>query len=90
MAENSDIHPGQQSTWRSFTRVASDEVDFLNVEIVMLGRLHGIAAPYNGTVQHIAGQLAQREDFSNPLPLEGILSLVSSSRWRGVELAVAR
>ncbi len=74
VADNSGIHPGQQSTWQSFTRGASSEVDFLNGEIVLLGRLHGIATPYNDAVQYIAGQLAQRGEFSGPLPLEDVLA----------------
>jgi 2-dehydropantoate 2-reductase len=91
VAQSSGIHPGQQSTWQSFTRGASSEVDFLNGEIVLLGRVHGVATPYNDAVQRIAGRLAQHGGFSDPLPLEDILSLVGSGDQRhGLELAVAR
>lgn len=78
-AHDSGIHPGQQSTWQSFTRGASSEVDFLNGEIVLLGRLHGHPTPYNEAVQALAGKLAQQGSFSSPLPLDAILSLVDNS-----------
>lgn len=74
VAPDSGIVRGQQSTWQSFTRGASSEVDFLNGEIVLLGRLHGIATPYNVVVQALAGELAQRGTFIAPLPLEAIIS----------------
>ncbi|NKF32422.1 ketopantoate reductase family protein, partial [Pseudomonas sp. BGM005] len=45
VAPESGIKPGQQSTWQSFTRRTSSEVDYLNGEIVRLGRIHGIATP---------------------------------------------
>jgi 2-dehydropantoate 2-reductase len=76
IAPDSGIVPGQQSTWQSFKRGASSEVDFLNGEIVLIGRLHGIATPYNEAVQTLAGELAQKGAFTEPLPLEAIVSLL--------------
>lgn len=76
IASESGIVPSQQSTWQSFTRGASSEVDFLNGEIVLLGRLHGIATPYNEAVQTLAGELAQKGAFTEPLPLEAIVALL--------------
>lgn len=90
-AQNSGIQPGQQSTWQSFTRGASSEVDFLNGEIVLLGRLHGVATPYNDAVQRLAGTLAQKGGFSAPLSLDVILSLVDNSeptRQTGLAAAI--
>jgi 2-dehydropantoate 2-reductase len=69
-AENSGIEPGQQSTWQSFRRGASSEVDYLNGEIVLLGRLSGIATPYNEAAQHLAGRAAGQPAFERLLPLE--------------------
>jgi len=41
-------HRGGGSTWQSLARGAtSTEVDWLNGEIVLLGRLHGVATPIN-------------------------------------------
>lgn len=46
------------SSWQSLARGAgSIEVDFLNGEIALLGRLHGVPAPANSAVQRIASRL---------------------------------
>ncbi|AGS25966.1 ketopantoate reductase ApbA/PanE domain-containing protein (plasmid) [Rhizobium etli] len=58
VAPESGIEPGQQSTWQSFTRGATSEVDYLNGEIVRLARIHGIAAPLNAAFQRAAARLA--------------------------------
>ncbi|HEY0214261.1 MAG TPA: 2-dehydropantoate 2-reductase N-terminal domain-containing protein [Paenirhodobacter sp.] len=49
---------GQQSTWQSFARGASSEVDYLNGEIALLGVLHGVPTPWNRAVQKLAARLA--------------------------------
>lgn len=59
LAPNCGIVPGQQSTWQSIARGVSNEVDYLNGEIVLLGRLHGVATPFNEAIQSAVGQLAQ-------------------------------
>lgn len=59
VADDSGIERGQQSTWQSFTRGASSEVDYLNGEIVRLARLHGVAAPVNAAFQQAAAELAR-------------------------------
>lgn len=59
IVEGSGIERGQQSTWQSFTRGASSEVDYLNGEIVRLGRLHGIETPLNAAFQRAAAELAR-------------------------------
>ena len=49
------------STWQSLAKGASSvEVDYLNGEIVLLGRLHGVATPANETLQRLINQMAQR------------------------------
>ncbi|MDS7596987.1 2-dehydropantoate 2-reductase N-terminal domain-containing protein [Agrobacterium tumefaciens] len=79
IAPNSGIQPGQQSTWQSFTRGASSEVDYLNGEIVLLGRLHGVPTPYNEAVQVLTGKLEHGGGFSGALPLQQVQALVDSS-----------
>jgi 2-dehydropantoate 2-reductase len=59
VAQGSGIEPGQQSTWQSFVRGTSSEVDYLNGEIARLGRLHEIAVPLNTAVQRAAARLAR-------------------------------
>ncbi|MFD2418228.1 rhodanese-like domain-containing protein [Amycolatopsis pigmentata] len=49
------------STWQSMVRGAgSVEVDFLNGEIVLLGRLHGVPTPLNALVQRRLSLAAER------------------------------
>jgi 2-dehydropantoate 2-reductase len=51
---------GGGSSWQSLQRGAgSIEADFLNGEIVLLGRLHGIATPVNGVLQRLADEAAR-------------------------------
>jgi 2-dehydropantoate 2-reductase len=48
------------SSWQSIARgTGSIETDYLNGEIVMLGRLHGVPTPVNALLQRMAGDLAR-------------------------------
>jgi 2-dehydropantoate 2-reductase len=66
---------GKRSTWQSFARGAGSEVDFLNGEIVLLGRLHGIPTPANARVQRVLGVLsatgggAELQDITSIIPV---------------------
>ncbi len=47
------------SSWQSLARRAPGiETDYLNGEVVLLGRLHGIATPINALLQRLANRLA--------------------------------
>ncbi len=51
-----DYPDSKLSTWQSFQRGASSvEVDFLNGEIVLLGRLHNAPTPWNEALQRVLG-----------------------------------
>ncbi|MEU6643984.1 2-dehydropantoate 2-reductase N-terminal domain-containing protein [Saccharomonospora sp. NPDC046836] len=50
--------PGRQSTWQSFVRGTSSEVDYLNGEIVLQARRAGLAAPFNAAVQRVLARSA--------------------------------
>jgi 2-dehydropantoate 2-reductase len=51
---------GGGSTWQSLARGAGRvEADYLNGEIVLLGRLHGIPTPVNEAFQQLANELAR-------------------------------
>jgi 2-dehydropantoate 2-reductase len=51
---------GGGSSWQSLERgLGSIETDYLNGEIVLLGRLHGVATPANALVQRMAGEAAR-------------------------------
>jgi 2-dehydropantoate 2-reductase len=50
---------GGGSSWQSLTRgTGSIEADFLNGEIVLLGREHGVATPLNEALQRLANRAA--------------------------------
>ncbi|MEU4238235.1 rhodanese-like domain-containing protein [Actinoplanes sp. NPDC026619] len=42
---------GGNSTWQSLARQAPPEIDYLSGEIVLLGRLHGVATPHNEAIR---------------------------------------
>lgn len=47
------------SSWQSLSRgTGTIEADFLNGEIVLLGRIHGVPTPVNETLQRLANQAA--------------------------------
>ncbi|MCD7109659.1 ketopantoate reductase family protein [Rhizobium sp. DKSPLA3] len=72
VAEDSGIERGQQSTWQSFTRGTSSEVDYLNGEIVRLARLHGIPAPLNAALQQAVGRLVRDGGRPGSVGLDGV------------------
>lgn len=50
---------GGGSTWQSLARGTGDtEADYLNGEVVLLGRLHGVPTPVNEGLQRLARDLA--------------------------------
>ncbi|HXY43702.1 MAG TPA: ketopantoate reductase C-terminal domain-containing protein, partial [Acidimicrobiales bacterium] len=56
---------GGGSSWQSLARGAgSIESDYLNGEIVLLGRLHGFPTPLNATLQRLASEGAR--DLRSP------------------------
>ncbi len=51
---------GGSSSWQSLARgTGAIEADYLNGEIVLLGRLHGVPTPVNATLQRLANQAAR-------------------------------
>ena len=51
----------RDSIWQSLERrLGSIETDYLNGEIVLLGRLHGVPTPVNEVLQRLANDLARR------------------------------
>ena len=54
---------GGGSTWQSLKRGSSTvETDYLNGEIVLLGRLHGVSTPVNELLQRVARRMAVNGD----------------------------
>ncbi len=74
------------STWQSLERRAgTTEVDYLNGEVVLLGRLHGVPTPVNAVLQRVAARMA-REGMAPGSFRESDLLAVA---LRGVQRVVA-
>jgi len=57
------------SSWQSVTRGAgSIEADYLNGEIVLLGRLHGVPTPANALLQRLANEHVRSRPASSEQP----------------------
>ena len=51
---------GGGSTWQSLARGSGVETDYLNGEIALLGRLHGVPTPANARIQALMAEAAAR------------------------------
>ncbi|MDP6706582.1 MAG: 2-dehydropantoate 2-reductase N-terminal domain-containing protein [Alphaproteobacteria bacterium] len=61
------------SSWQSMMRGNRDiETDYLNGEIVQLGRLHGVPTPVNCALQQMANELARSGGAAQSIPLQGL------------------
>ena len=66
------------STWQSLARgTGSVEADFLNGEIVLLGRLHGVPTPANECVRRLVHQCARAGTGPGTLTPDQLLTLMS-------------
>ncbi|HEX9033503.1 MAG TPA: 2-dehydropantoate 2-reductase N-terminal domain-containing protein [Streptosporangiaceae bacterium] len=66
---------GGGSTWQSLNRRSgSTEVDYLNGEIVLLGRQHGVPTPVNELLQVTVGVLAARREAPGTVDPEDLLA----------------
>lgn len=79
-----DIRPvagkprGGGSSWQSVQRGAGTvESDYLNGEITLLGRLHGVPTPVNALLQELAGELARQKQPPAPLSVEEFFNRLS-------------
>jgi len=68
-------HEHRRSTWQSFARGAGSEIDYLNGEIVLLGRLHGVLTPVNQRLQHILGLRSTNGSSTDPIDVSELLSV---------------
>src|SRR5215510_5464373 len=68
------------STWQSLTRgLPAIEVDFLNGEIVLLGKLHGVPTPYNYLLQKVANQMVRTGKRPGSVSVEELQQMLSKS-----------
>jgi len=69
---------GGGSSWQSLTRGAgSIEADYLNGEIVLLGRLHRVPTPANAAVQLIANRMARERVAPGAMGEGEVLAAIS-------------
>jgi 2-dehydropantoate 2-reductase len=65
------------STWQSLARgVGTVEIDYLNGEIVWLGREHGVPTPVNLAVQQAVRQAARTGAAPGSLPVDQLRALI--------------
>ena len=57
------------STWQSLARGGSLEIDYLNGEIALLGRLHGVPTPVNEGLQRAVADAAREGAEPGAMPL---------------------
>lgn len=68
------------SSWQSLAKGSGTiEADYLNGEIVLLGRLHGVPTPVNAVLQRLANQLARDGAEPGSVALADVERLVAES-----------
>lgn len=71
---------GGGSSWQSLSRGAgSIEADYLNGEIVLLGRIHGVPTPLNELLQRLANEFARERRAPGSLPLPELVRLADEA-----------
>lgn len=71
------------STWQSLVRGQSAiEVDYLNGEIVLLGKLHGVPTPYNQLLQRVANDMARTGKKPGSVTMEELQRMVNEEMKR--------
>jgi 2-dehydropantoate 2-reductase len=72
------------SSWQSLSRgTGSIEADFLNGEIVLLGREHGVPAPLNERLQRLANEFARDRRAPGSITAEELAALLGATRPGG-------
>lgn len=71
------VNRGGGSSWQSLARGSgSIEADYLNGEIVLLGRLHSVPTPVNEVLRREANRVAKEKKEPGSMPLETLLALI--------------
>ncbi|MFF4016316.1 ketopantoate reductase family protein [Streptomyces sp. NPDC001843] len=71
---------GGGSSWQSLTRgTGTIEADYLNGEIVLLGRLHGVPTPLNELLQRLANQFARERRTAGSMSLAELTRLADEA-----------
>jgi 2-dehydropantoate 2-reductase len=76
--------PRGGSSWQSMMRQTGNvEADYLNGEIVLLGRLHGVPTPVNALLQRLANDHARDRIVPDPAAADTLAQLVSEAAGSG-------
>ena len=71
---------GGGSSWQSLTRgTGTIEADYLNGEIALLGRLHGVPTPLNELLQHLADTFARERRVAGSMPVAELMRLADAA-----------
>ncbi|NEA97902.1 2-dehydropantoate 2-reductase N-terminal domain-containing protein [Streptomyces sp. SID13726] len=77
---------GGGSSWQSLTRgTGTIEADYLNGEITLLGRVHGVPTPLNELLQRLANTFARERREAGSMPVGELVRLADEA-----ETAVAK
>lgn len=68
------------STWQNFAKGTRSELDYLNGEIVALGRRHGIPTPLNERIQRVLGRASALGEGPGTHGVDEILATVLAER----------
>ncbi|MEV4178230.1 2-dehydropantoate 2-reductase N-terminal domain-containing protein [Nonomuraea sp. NPDC049709] len=72
------------SSWQSLARGSgSIEADYLNGEIVLIGREHGVPAPVNETLRREANRSAREQLAPGSMPVDTLLALIDERSAAG-------
>ncbi|MEV7724994.1 2-dehydropantoate 2-reductase N-terminal domain-containing protein [Streptomyces sp. NPDC087917] len=72
------------SSWQSLARgTGSVEADYLNGEIALLGRLHGVATPVNEVLRHAANIFARESLPPGAMSIADLTALADEAESRG-------
>lgn len=68
------------SSWQSLRRgQGTIETDFLNGEVVLLGRIHGVLTPCNRVLQEVAAQMARDREPPGKYTAEELLAMADDA-----------
>ncbi len=71
---------GGGSSWQSLSRgTGTIEADYLNGEIALLGRLHGVPTPLNDLLQRLANTFARERRAAGSMPVAELMRLADEA-----------
>jgi 2-dehydropantoate 2-reductase len=71
---------GAGSSWQSLHRgTGTIEADYLNGEITLLGRLHGVPTPLNDLLQRLANDFARERRAAGSMPVSELVRLAEEA-----------